>query len=196
MRGAAPHRAGGPADRASGRRLRRGRRSRRPLPEEALIEDTDLRAVGSLQDEPLDQEGAIRTIGPTIPEDGAPGDPGPLARPIGCDTRAVLGEAGYRARGIDTLISLPVRHGSLLPPCCSRRAGRWCPAVIPPAHYGSTRPPCHYGGVAPSHNRQATPSGQNRTADPQSCSPPCPPPARRCVPGNLCVLSPCHGLLG
>ena len=72
---------------------------------EALIEDPHLRAVGLLHHELHNQEGAIRTIRPTILEDGAPGDLGAPARPIGCDTRAVLGEAGYSAREIDALIA-------------------------------------------------------------------------------------------
>lgn len=48
---------------------------------------------------------AARTIRPTIPRDGVPADPGHPARPIGYDTRAVLGEAGYNAAEIDALIA-------------------------------------------------------------------------------------------
>ena len=39
---------------------------------EALIDDPHLQAVGLLREEPHDQEGPIRTIRPTILEDGAP----------------------------------------------------------------------------------------------------------------------------
>jgi crotonobetainyl-CoA:carnitine CoA-transferase CaiB-like acyl-CoA transferase len=72
---------------------------------ESLIEDDQLQAVGLLREELHAQEGPIRTIRPTILEDGAPGEPGPPARPIGADTRAVLQEAGYTTAEIDTLIA-------------------------------------------------------------------------------------------
>lgn len=72
---------------------------------ETLIEDEQLRAVGLLRDEPHAQEGTIHSIRPTILEDGTPGDPGPPARPIGADTRAVLQDAGYTPAEIDTLIA-------------------------------------------------------------------------------------------
>jgi crotonobetainyl-CoA:carnitine CoA-transferase CaiB-like acyl-CoA transferase len=72
---------------------------------EALIEDPHLRAVGLIRDELHDQEGAIRTIRPTILEDGEPAVPGAPARPIGWDTRAVLAEAGYTASEVEVLIA-------------------------------------------------------------------------------------------
>jgi crotonobetainyl-CoA:carnitine CoA-transferase CaiB-like acyl-CoA transferase len=72
---------------------------------EALIEDPHLLAVDLLRDERHDLEGPIRTIRPTILEDGVPANPGAPARPIGADTRAVLGEAGYSEAEIDALIA-------------------------------------------------------------------------------------------
>jgi crotonobetainyl-CoA:carnitine CoA-transferase CaiB-like acyl-CoA transferase len=72
---------------------------------EALIEDPHLRSVGLLRDQSHDQEGAIRTIRPTVLEDGAPADPGHPAQPIGADTRDVLREAGYAEPDIDALIT-------------------------------------------------------------------------------------------
>jgi crotonobetainyl-CoA:carnitine CoA-transferase CaiB-like acyl-CoA transferase len=72
---------------------------------ESLTEDAQLRAVGLLREEAHPQEGTIRTIRPTILEDGAPGEPGPPARPLGADTREVLQEAGYSAAEIDALIT-------------------------------------------------------------------------------------------
>ena len=71
---------------------------------ETLVDDPHLAAVGLLRDQQHELEGPIRTIRPTILEDGAPADPGPPARPIGADTRAVLREAGYTTPEIDTLI--------------------------------------------------------------------------------------------
>jgi crotonobetainyl-CoA:carnitine CoA-transferase CaiB-like acyl-CoA transferase len=72
---------------------------------EALIDDPHLQAVGLLRDQPHDQEGPIRTIRPTILQDGAPTDPGHPARAIGSDTRAVLAEAAYTDAEIDALIT-------------------------------------------------------------------------------------------
>lgn len=72
---------------------------------ETLTEDEHLRAVGLLHEQAHDQEGIIRTIRPTVLEDGAPADPGPPARPIGADTSAVLAEAGYGAAEIDALFA-------------------------------------------------------------------------------------------
>ncbi len=71
---------------------------------ETLVDDPHLAAVGLLRDQQHELEGPIRTIRPTILEDGAPADPGAPARPIGADTRAVLREAGYTTPEIDTLI--------------------------------------------------------------------------------------------
>jgi crotonobetainyl-CoA:carnitine CoA-transferase CaiB-like acyl-CoA transferase len=73
---------------------------------ETLIEDPHLRRVGLLREDRHDSEGPIRTIRPTILENGIPAAPGHPARPIGCDTRAVLSEAGYSAAEIDALISI------------------------------------------------------------------------------------------
>jgi crotonobetainyl-CoA:carnitine CoA-transferase CaiB-like acyl-CoA transferase len=72
---------------------------------EALIDDPHLRAVGLLHDDQHDLEGPIRTIRPTILDDGVPASPGHPARPIGFDTRSVLGEAGYSSAEIDVLIA-------------------------------------------------------------------------------------------
>ena len=72
---------------------------------ETLVEDPHLTAVGLLREEQHDLEGTIRTIRPTILEDGAPGETGAPARPVGADTRAVLGEAGYSAAEIDALVA-------------------------------------------------------------------------------------------
>jgi crotonobetainyl-CoA:carnitine CoA-transferase CaiB-like acyl-CoA transferase len=72
---------------------------------ETLTEDAHLQAVGLLSEQAHDQEGPIRTIRPTILEDGEPADPGHPARPLGWDTRAVLREAGYSPAEIDALIA-------------------------------------------------------------------------------------------
>ncbi len=76
----------------------------------ALVEDEQLCAVGLLRNEAHAQEGTIRTIRPTILEDGAPGEPGPPARLLGADTRAVLHETGYSAADIDALITTGAVH--------------------------------------------------------------------------------------
>jgi hypothetical protein len=77
---------------------------------DVLIEDPHLLAMGLLRDEPHDLQGPIRTIRPTILEDGVPANPGAPARPIGADTRAVLGEAGYSDAEIDALVASGAAH--------------------------------------------------------------------------------------
>lgn len=70
---------------------------------ETLLADAHLGAVGLLRQERHPQEGPVRTIRPTILENGVSAEPGPPARPIGWDTRAVLEEAGYQAAEIEAL---------------------------------------------------------------------------------------------
>jgi crotonobetainyl-CoA:carnitine CoA-transferase CaiB-like acyl-CoA transferase len=70
-----------------------------------LVDDPHLQAVGLLHDERHDLEGSIRTIRPTILQDGVSADPSHPARPIGHDTRAVPGETGYKAAEIEALIA-------------------------------------------------------------------------------------------
>jgi crotonobetainyl-CoA:carnitine CoA-transferase CaiB-like acyl-CoA transferase len=70
-----------------------------------LVDDPHLQAVGLLHDEQHDLEGSIRTIRLTVLQDGVSADPGRPAHPIGYDTRAVLGEAGYNTAKIDALIA-------------------------------------------------------------------------------------------
>jgi crotonobetainyl-CoA:carnitine CoA-transferase CaiB-like acyl-CoA transferase len=69
-----------------------------------LPADPHLAAVGLLQEETHPTEGAMRTIRPTILQEGEPADPGAPAQQQGADTRAVLAEAGYSAEEIARLI--------------------------------------------------------------------------------------------
>ncbi len=72
---------------------------------ETLTDDPHLAAVGLLAPETHPTEGTIRTIRPTVLEDGVPAPPGPPARAQGADTRAVLEEAGLDAAEIDALFA-------------------------------------------------------------------------------------------
>ncbi len=71
---------------------------------ETLMEDPHLRAVGLVVPGEHPTEGAIRMIRPTVVHDGECAPPGRPVGPIGHDTRAVLGEAGYTEGEIDALV--------------------------------------------------------------------------------------------
>ena len=70
---------------------------------ETLPADPHLLAVGLLVEETHPTEGTIRSIRPTVLEDGRPAEPGPPARAQGADTAAVLAEAGLTAAEIAAL---------------------------------------------------------------------------------------------
>jgi crotonobetainyl-CoA:carnitine CoA-transferase CaiB-like acyl-CoA transferase len=72
---------------------------------DTLLDDPHLTAVGLLVEETHDHEGKIRSIRPTILEDGEAGEPGRTARPLGWDTRAVLSESGCSDAEIEGLIA-------------------------------------------------------------------------------------------
>ena len=69
-----------------------------------LPEDPHLAAVGLLRAETHPTEGEMRTIRPTMLQEGEPADPGRLAQPLGADTAAVLAETGFSADEIAALI--------------------------------------------------------------------------------------------
>ncbi|PPQ30587.1 CaiB/BaiF CoA transferase family protein [Rhodopila globiformis] len=77
---------------------------------ETIMDDPQLAAVGLLVAETHDQEGEIRSIRPTILDDGLPGTVGRAARPIGWDTRVVLTEAGLAESEIGALLQMNAAH--------------------------------------------------------------------------------------
>jgi crotonobetainyl-CoA:carnitine CoA-transferase CaiB-like acyl-CoA transferase len=77
---------------------------------ETLMDAPQLAAVGLLVAETHDQEGEIRSIRPTVLDDGLPGTVGRAARPIGWDTRAVLAEAGLAETEIGVLLRMNAAH--------------------------------------------------------------------------------------
>jgi crotonobetainyl-CoA:carnitine CoA-transferase CaiB-like acyl-CoA transferase len=79
---------------------------------ETLPDDPHLAAVGLLVAEAHPTEGAIRSIRPTVLEDGAAAPPGPPARAQGEDTEAVLAEAGLTAEEIAGLLAGPSAHST------------------------------------------------------------------------------------
>ena len=71
---------------------------------ETIADDPHLSAVGLLVEETHPSEGPIRSIRPTVLEDGVPRAPGAPARAQGADTRAVLEEAGLDETAIAALV--------------------------------------------------------------------------------------------
>ena len=71
---------------------------------ETLMDDPHLVAVGLVEAGEHPTEGAVRMIRPTVVHDGLTAPTGWPASPIGHDTRAVLGEAGFTPGQIDDLI--------------------------------------------------------------------------------------------
>ncbi len=72
---------------------------------ETLPDDPHLAAVGLLVAETHPTEGDIRSLRPTVLEDGRTAPPGPPARAQGADTEAVLAEAGLAAAEIAALVA-------------------------------------------------------------------------------------------
>ncbi|MDE2006208.1 MAG: CoA transferase [Rhodospirillales bacterium] len=80
---------------------------------ESLPEDPHLAAVGLLVAETHPSEGEIRSIRPTVLEDGIAPPPGPPARAQGADTQAVLAEAGLDEAEIAALLASGAARGSV-----------------------------------------------------------------------------------
>ncbi len=72
---------------------------------ETLTDDPHLTAVGLLVEETHPQEGAMRSIRPTVLWDGVPAPAGAPARPLGADTEAVLREAGLGEAEIELVVA-------------------------------------------------------------------------------------------
>ncbi len=72
---------------------------------DTLLDDPHLRATGLVVPQHHPTEGAIRSLRPTVLQDGEAAAPGRPAAPVGYDTEAVLAEAGLDAAEIARLIA-------------------------------------------------------------------------------------------